>query len=145
MIWEINFSLLFFIRGRNLLYSGGDNMKRFKIHITLKGTLTMDILYYWYFETQNKFLKDLLIVNGRSLKEAIEKPIGAKEEMNVVEFVVWGEIKEGYENFIEKHAYYTIDHLTTEGLEVISKTSCYYSIEGYGRPHNYIRLTPEGD
>lgn len=120
-------------------------MKRFSIHITLKGSLTMSILHHWYFETQNKFLKDLLIVNGRSLKEAIEKPICAKEEMNVVEFVVWGEIKEEYEKIIENYTYHTMLYLTSEGLEVISKTSCYYSIEGYGRPHNYIRLTPEGE
>ena len=120
-------------------------MKQFSAHITLKGSLTMSILHHWYFETQNKFFKDLLIVNGRSLKEDIEKPIGAKEEMNVVEFVVWGLIKEGYEKFIEDFTYHTTLYLLSEGLEVISKTSCYYSIEGYRRAHNYIRLTPEGE
>ena len=120
-------------------------MKRFKVHISLKGSITMNILHHWYFETQNKFLKDLLIVNGRSLKEGIEKPICAKEEMNVVEFNVWGEIEEGYEKFIESLTYHTTEYLLSEGLEVISKTSCYYSIEGYGRPHNYIRLTSEGE
>ena len=101
----------------------------------------MYILHHWYFETQNKFVKDLMIVNGRSLKEAIEKPIGVKEEMNVVEYNVWGEIKEGYENFIENFMRHTMLQLTSEGLEVISKTSCYYSIEGYKKPHNYIDLT----
>jgi hypothetical protein len=120
-------------------------MKNFKVRILMKGSVTMSILHHWYFDTQNKFFKDLLIVNGRSLKEAIEKPISAKEEMNVVEFVVWGLIKEGYEKFIEDFTYHTTLYLLSEGLEVISKTSCYYSIEGYGRPHNYIRLAPEGE
>lgn len=120
-------------------------MKHFKVHILMKGTLTNDILFEWYYGTDFKILESFVTVNGRSLKEAIENPIGAKEEMKTVEFNIWGLVKEGYEIIIEEYLYHTMYYLREEGLEVISKTSGYYSIEGYKRPHNYIDLPPKGD
>ena len=116
-------------------------MKHFKVHILMKGNLTKDILFEWYYGTDFKILESFVTVNGRSLKEAIENPIGAKEEMKTVEFNIWGLVKTGYETIIEAYLYHTMYYLREEGLEVISKTSGYYSIEGYKRPHNYIDLT----
>lgn len=120
-------------------------MKRFKVHILMKGTISKEILFEWYYGTNFDILKSFMIVNGRSLKEEWERPIGAKEEMKAVEFNVWGLIKEGYETIIEEYLYHTMYYLREEGLEVISKTSGYYSIEGYKRPHNYVELLAEGD
>ena len=120
-------------------------MKKFKIHILMKGSLTKDMLFEWYYGTDFKIIESFVIVNGRSLREAIEKPICAKEEMKTVEFGIWGLIKEGYETIIEEYLYHTMYYLREEGLEVISKTSGHFSIEGYKRPHNYIDLPLKGD
>lgn len=108
----------------------------------MKGTLTKDTLFEWYYGTDFSILKNFIIVNGRSLEEEIEIPIGTKEKIKTVTFCIWGEIEEGYEAILREYVYHTMYYLRNEGLEVISKTSGYYSVEG-GRPRNYIELPTE--